>query len=90
MGALGLYFGYSSIAEISLLAFFLATIISVAIIFVRVVILKSTDEYIPFGPFLVTAAFCMIFVPANTIFLAFISLCQWISNKLLMLGNGEK
>ena len=87
MGALGLYFGFSSIAEISLLAFFIATIISIGILFVRLVILKSNDEYIPFGPFLVVAAFCMIFIPANTIFIAFISMCSWISSKILMLFN---
>ena len=87
MGALGLYFGFSSIAEISLLAFFIATIISIGILFVRLVIIKSNDEYIPFGPFLVVAAFCMIFIPANTIFIAFISMCSWISSKILMLFN---
>lgn len=87
MGALGLYFGYSSIAEITLLAFFIATIIAIVLLFVRIVILKSSDEYIPFGPFLVVAAFCMIFLPANTIFIAFISLCQWISDKILLIGK---
>ena len=87
MGALGLYFGFSSIAEISLLAFFLATIISIVLLFVRIVILKSKDEYIPFGPFLVAAAFCMIFIPANTIFIAFITLCSFISNKILSIFN---
>lgn len=89
MGALGLYFGYSSIAEITLLAFFIATIIAIVLLFVRIVILKSSDEYIPFGPFLVVAAFCMIFLPANTIFIAFISLCQWISDKILLIGKWE-
>ena len=87
MGALGLYFGFSSIAEISLLAFFIATFVSIAVIFIRVVILKSKDEYMPFGPFLVLAALCMTFLPANTVFMAFIGLCNWISNKLLLLGH---
>lgn len=89
MGALGLYFGFSSIAEISLLAFFLATFASIIILFVRIVILKTKDEYIPFGPFLVASAICMIFIPANTIFGIFIGLCSWISDKLLLIGRGE-
>lgn len=89
MGALGLYFGYSSIAEISLLAFFLATIISIVVLFIRIKILKSNDEYIPFGPFLVLSAFCMIFIPANTVFMAFIGMCKWISDELVLIGHGE-
>lgn len=89
MGALGLYFGYSSIAEISLLAFFIATIISILILIVRLKIIKSNDEYIPFGPFLVLAAFCMMFIPANTVFIIFINFCSFISNKLLSIGHEE-
>lgn len=83
MGALGLYFGVSSIAEISLLAFFLAAICSVLILFVRIVILKIKDEYIPFGPFLVFSAMACIFIPKNIVFLIFMGVCQGISNKLL-------
>ena len=60
MAAIGLYFGVSSIAEISLLAFFLAAAASIIIIIVRVGILKSDDEYIPFGPFLVISAISLI------------------------------
>lgn len=87
MGALGLYFGFSSIAEISLLAFLLATIISIIILFIRLKILKSKDEYIPFGPFLVASAICMIFIPDNTVFIAFIGFCKWISDKLILIGQ---
>lgn len=89
MGALGLYFGYSTIAEISLLAFFLATVISLIVLFIRIVILKSDDEYIPFGPFLVASAFCMMFIPAGTVFMTFIGFCKWISDKLVLIGHGE-
>lgn len=88
MGALGLYFGYSSIAEISLLAFFLATVVSIIVLFIRIKILKSKDEYIPFGPFLVASAFCMMFIPANTVFMAFIGFCKWLSDKLVLIGHG--
>lgn len=87
MGALGLYFGVSSIAEISLLAFFIATIFSIFILFIRIKILKTKDEYIPFGPFLVAAAFSMIFIPANTVFIAFLTMCGWISDRILSIGN---
>lgn len=83
MGALGLYFGVSSIAEISLLAFFLAAICSIGILLVRIVILKVKDEYIPFGPFLVLSAIACIFLPANIVFTVFMVVCQTISNKLL-------
>ena len=90
MGALGLYFGFSSIAEISLLAFFIATIASIVILFVRIKILKTKDEYIPFGPFLVASAICMIFIPANTVFTIFINFCKWISDSLILLGQGKR
>ena len=83
MGALGLYFGVSKIAEISLAAFFIAAILSIIILFVRIVILKSQDEYIPFGPFLVIGAILCIFLPPNYIFLTFMGVCKIISNKIV-------
>ena len=60
MGALGLYFGFSGIIVISLIAFLLGAIISIALIATKK---KKTDEYIPFGPFIVLAAIISIFVP---------------------------
>ena len=47
MGALGLYFGLSNIISV----FLLATKI------------KKSNEYIPFGPFIVIAAFIVLFIP---------------------------
>ncbi len=85
MGALGLFYGVSRIAEISLAAFFLAAICSIVIIFIRVAILKVQDEYIPFGPFLVISAIVCTFLPANTIFMVFMAFCKGISNKILKL-----
>ena len=61
MGAIGLFFGASNIAQITLLAFFVAAIFSIVILIVRIVILKNKDEYIPFGPFIVIATFIVIF-----------------------------
>lgn len=60
MGALGLYFGFSGIIVISLIAFLLGAIISIALIATKK---KKTDEYIPFGPFIVLAALIEVFVP---------------------------
>ena len=83
MGAIGLYFGAGTIAQISLLAFFIGAIISIFVLFVRIVILRNKDEYIPFGPFLVISAISCIFLPANTVFILFMSFCGAISNKIL-------
>ena len=84
MGALGLYFGVSSIAEISLLAFILAAVVSIIVLVVRL-IAKSDDEYVPFGPFLVLAALFMIFAGSGFVFSYFMSFCNMISNKILSL-----
>jgi len=83
MGAIGLYFGVSTIAQISLLAFFIGAIVSIFVLLIRNVILKSKDEYMPFGPFLVVGAVVCIFLPANTVFVLFMTLCQAISDKIL-------
>ena len=83
MGAIGLYFGAGAIAQVSLLSFFIGAIISVIVLFIRIVILKSKDEYIPFGPFLVISAISCIFLPANTVFILFMTFCGAISQKIL-------
>lgn len=82
MGAIGLYFGASKIAEISLAAFFLAAMLSIVILFVRIVILKIKDDYIPFGPFLVIAAIACIFLPSNYIFSTFMYMCGILSDTI--------
>lgn len=83
MGALGLYFGATSITEISLLAFFMGAIISIFIILIRKFILKVEDEYIAFGPFLTLSTLICIFIPNNTIFYLFMNLCIGISNFII-------
>lgn len=60
MGALGLFFGWINIIVISLIAFLLAAIISVILLATKK---KKTDEYIPFGPFIVLATFIVLFAP---------------------------
>ena len=60
MGALGLYFGLSNIIAISVLSFLIGAIASIVLIETKI---KKTDEYIPFGKFIVISKFIVIFVP---------------------------
>lgn len=60
MGALGIIFGAYNIVIISILSFLLAAIISIILIVSKK---KKSNEYIPFGPFIVIASFLVIFVP---------------------------
>lgn len=62
MGALGLFFGWKNIIIISLMSFLLGAIISIILLITKK---KKTDEYIPFGPFIVIATFIMMIVPFN-------------------------
>ena len=60
MAAIGLYFGLSNITIISIIAFIIGAIWAGILILFRK---KKNDEYMPFGPFIVIAAFISIFVP---------------------------
>ena len=64
MGALGLYFGLSNIVIITLISFLIGAILSIGLLITKV---KKTDEYIPFGPFIVIATFVSMYVPFETI-----------------------
>ena len=64
MGALGLYFGVANIIIISLVSFLIGAVLSIILLITRI---KKTDEYIPFGPFIVIATFITIFVPQGII-----------------------
>ena len=64
MGALGLYFGLSNIVVITLISFLIGAILSIGLLITKV---KKTDEYIPFGPFIVIATFVSMYVPFETI-----------------------
>jgi leader peptidase (prepilin peptidase)/N-methyltransferase len=64
MGALGLFFGLSNIVIISLMSFLVGAILSIFLLVTRI---KKTDEYIPFGPFIVIASFISILVPFDII-----------------------
>ena len=64
MGALGLFFGWTNMIAISLIAFLLAAIISIGLIATKK---KKNDEYIPFGPFIVIATFLVMITPSNVL-----------------------
>jgi len=67
IGALGLYFGVANITVISIIAFLIGAIIGIVLLLCK---RKKTDEYMPFGPFIVIAAFICIFVPFETLLVA--------------------
>ena len=60
MGALGLFFGLSNIIIITLVSFLIGAILSIVLLVSKI---KKTDEYIPFGPFIVIATYISMFVP---------------------------
>ena len=64
MAVLGLYVGFFNNIQIFILSFFIAAIIS---IFLLVTKIKKSDDYIPFGPFIVLAAYITLFLPASDI-----------------------
>ena len=64
MGALGLYFGLSNIIIITLVSFLVGAVISIFLLATKI---RKTDEYIPFGPFIVIASFLSMYVPFETI-----------------------
>lgn len=65
MGTLGLFFGWRSIIAIVIFAFFIATIYSICFIIKNKIKKQEISEFIPFGPFIVLAAFIAMFVPLN-------------------------
>ena len=67
IGALGLYFGVANITVISIIAFLIGAIIGIVLLIGKH---KKTDEYMPFGPFIVISAFISIFVPFETLLIA--------------------
>lgn len=65
MGALGLCFGVNEILLISVLSFFIGAIISIILLISRK---KKTNQYIPFGPFIIIATIINIFIPFEILF----------------------
>lgn len=60
IGALGLYFGLTNITVIAIMAFLIGAIFGIILLISK---RKKTSEYMPFGPFIVIAAFTCIFLP---------------------------
>ena len=54
MGALGLLFGLSNIIIITLVSFLIGAILSIILLLTKI---KKSNEYIPFGPFIVIGTF---------------------------------
>ena len=59
MGALGLFFGLSNIVIITLVSFLIGAILSILLLVTKI---KKSDEYIPFGPFIVIATFISMYI----------------------------
>lgn len=64
MGALGLFFGLSNIIIITLVSFLIGAILSIILLATRI---KKSNEYIPFGPFIVVATFISMYIPFDVI-----------------------
>ena len=64
MAALGLYFGFSNIIAITLVSFLVGAILSIILLISRK---KKSNEYIPFGPFIVLSTFISMYVPFEQI-----------------------
>ena len=64
MAGLGLFFGLANIVLVTLVSFLLGAIISIILLITKV---RKTNEYIPFGPFIVLGCFVVMFVPFHTI-----------------------
>lgn len=64
MGALGLFFGQYGIIAVTLVSFLIGAILSIVLLVSKI---KKSDEYIPFGPFIVIASFISMYVPFEQI-----------------------
>ncbi len=62
MGAIGLIFGFSNIIMIAVIAFLLGAIISIILLASKK---KKSNEYIPFGPFIILGTFLVMLMPHN-------------------------
>lgn len=60
MCGLGLMFGFGGTIVVTILSFLIGAILSIVLLASKK---KKTDEYIPFGPFIVIGAFISMFVP---------------------------
>lgn len=66
MGALGLIFGLVNIIMIAVLSFLLGSVISIILLATKK---KKSNEYIPFGPFIIMATIIIMLVPSDIMLL---------------------
>lgn len=64
MGALGLFFGFPNIIIITLVSFLIGAVLSIILLVTKI---KKSNEYIPFGPFIVIATFISMYIPFEQI-----------------------
>lgn len=62
MGVIGLYLGLLNNIQVFILSFFVAAIISIFLLATKI---KKGDDYIPFGPFIVIAAYITMLFPTS-------------------------
>lgn len=60
MGALGLFFGWANMLVISMISFLVGAVLSIILLVSKK---KKSNEYIPFGPFIVIGTFITMLVP---------------------------
>ena len=56
---------------IAVLAFLIGAIISIILLITKI---KKTDEYIPFGPFIIISVFCVMFIPTSWLIFALLKI----------------
>ena len=61
---LGIFFGLPYTIMITLISFLIGAVLSIILLVTK---MKKTDEYIPFGPFIVISTFIAMVVPFSTI-----------------------
>lgn len=65
MCGLGLIFGALGIVNVSIMSFLIGAIISIILLVSKI---RKSDEYIPFGPFIVISSFIVMIIPMSAIF----------------------
>lgn len=65
MGTLGLFLGWRSIIAVTIIEFFIAAGYSIYLIIKSKIKKQEIKEFIPFGPFIVLAAFIVMLIPLN-------------------------
>ena len=65
MGTLGLFFGLKNIIAIAICSFLIGAVISIILLIIK---RNKAKDYIPFGPFIVTATIILMLTPDGLLF----------------------